>query len=115
MTDATLYTTQGKSETVPLNRLGLHFEFREYANSIDHIAVILDCSPSLVDILATGDVYVAFSIFDYEGAVNIEAMRALAQLTGYRFDTLDEDQILRGPILLIQQNQVPLVETRTSS
>jgi hypothetical protein len=99
---ATLYSDQGKSETIDLNQLGLE----SVASSMlpaTAIATILRCSPKLVDVLATGANYTVFSVFDHDGATNVEAMDKLTQVTGYEFDISDDDHIIRGPVLLVYQ------------
>ena len=68
-------------------------------NTVSHL---LGCAPSLVDILASGQGYVAYSVFDGEGETNIFAMRELAELTSNLFDLDNEDHILRGPVLIIR-------------
>jgi hypothetical protein len=65
-------------------------------------ATVLECAPGLVDVLACGTGYVAFSVFDHEGETNLKAMRALSELTGVTFDLEDEDSILRGPVLVVR-------------
>ena len=67
-------------------------------------AELLECAPSLVDVLASGPDYVAFSIFDFEGEVNPAAMAAVAELSGHDFDEADEDHALAGPILIVYAN-----------
>lgn len=67
-------------------------------------ASLLGCAPQLVDILACGPDFVVYSIFDYEGAANVKAMAALSRIIGHQFDISDDEQIIRGPVLLIQEN-----------
>jgi hypothetical protein len=63
---------------------------------------LLGCEPGLVDVLASGPGYVAYSVFDYEaGPVNMEAMRELTDLTGVTFEPDDGDAVLLGPVLVI--------------
>ncbi|MBU6122274.1 hypothetical protein [Hymenobacter siberiensis] len=59
---------------------------------------------ALVDVLASGPDYVAFSIFDFEGEVNLAAMEAVAEISGHDFDAADEDQTLAGPVLIIYES-----------
>jgi len=61
----------------------------------------IECIPGLVDVLVSSPDYVAYSIFDCEGLANDAAMAALTQLTGVKFGD-DEDEILRGTVLLIE-------------
>lgn len=102
---ATLYPAQGISEIVSLDRLGIRAALDNFMPSLEHVALLLGCNSLLVDVLATGNDYVSFSIFDYEcDTVNLEAMVTLSQLTGCQFDMTDDDQVLRGPVLLVQRN-----------
>lgn len=68
----------------------------------EQVAVLLDCSPGLVDVLACGPHYVAYSIFDSEQDINLAAMHALAELTGISFEADEEDHVLRGPVLVVK-------------
>jgi hypothetical protein len=54
-----------------------------------------------VDVLASGTKYVAYSILDYEGKVNHDAMAAVAEVSGVAFDAEDKDTILCGAILIV--------------
>ncbi|MGI4734142.1 MAG: hypothetical protein ACRYG7_03095 [Janthinobacterium lividum] len=58
----------------------------------------------MIDVLASGPDYVAYSIFDYEGDVNPAAMAAVAEVSGMSFDSDDEDAVLQGPVLLVRRN-----------
>ena len=62
---------------------------------------LLGCVPELVDVLASGPNYVAYSIFDSEDEVNPAAMEAVGELSGVSFDIDDEDATPRGAILVI--------------
>ena len=62
---------------------------------------LLDCAPELVDILANGPGYVIYTVFDHEGPKNLEAMRVVAELTGTPFSPEDDDEVLRGPVLVV--------------
>lgn len=66
------------------------------------VAELLGCVPELVDVLASGPDYVVWSVFDCEGAVNIGAMAAVAAVSGVVFDTTTEDEVLRGPVLVVK-------------
>ncbi|RZK44406.1 MAG: hypothetical protein EOO61_03890 [Hymenobacter sp.] len=55
----------------------------------------------LVDVLDCGPNYVAYSVFNYEAAINKAAMAALEVISGHHYDLKDEDQVLQGPILLV--------------
>jgi hypothetical protein len=67
----------------------------------DRVAEALGCSPSLVDVLDTGPSYVAYSIFDGDGPVNQDAMHVLSNLSGHLYDPNNEDEQLRGNILIV--------------
>lgn len=100
---ATLYPAQGNPINFSLDELGLQNIQGGLKPSVERLAVVLGCRPELVDVLASGDGCMAFSIFDYEGAINSEAMDALAQTTGYRFDVLDDNHVIRGPVPIVRK------------
>lgn len=99
---ATLYNPQLDPAQVDSNGLSLPDKATGLANIPEQVAVMLDCSPDLVDVLACGPHYVAYSIFDSEQNINLSAMQALTELTGTVFETDDEDHVLRGPVLVVQ-------------
>jgi hypothetical protein len=68
----------------------------------ERVSAVLGCVPELVDVLATGPDYVAFSIFDSEDSVNLPAMAAMSDVSGSAFSEDDEDTVLRGPILVVK-------------
>ena len=83
-----------------------HFEGAENLISggnrpMEHVAALMGCTPGLVDVLASGPNYVMFSIFDYEGPINLPAMEVLTKLTGVEMNVDDEDEQLCGPILVV--------------
>ena len=51
--------------------------------------------------LASGQGYIVYSIFDCEGEINPEAMAAVGAVTGMSFDIENEDEVLRGPVLVV--------------
>ena len=65
---------------------------------------LLECHESLVDVLACGEGYAVYSIFDNELEPNPGAMSALDEITG-ELSTEDEDNLLRGPILFVDNRQ----------
>lgn len=67
----------------------------------DKVSGLLGCAPGLVDVLASGPEYVAYSVFDSEGEVNPAAMAAVAAVSGVAFDAEDEDAVLRGAVLVV--------------
>lgn len=98
---ATLYLPQQPPQVVPVDdfrKLDLTTRFTAVPQEV---SVIMNCAPELVDVLASGSNYVAYSIFDYEGPVNHAAMTAVAQVSGVTFDAEDEDSMLCGPVLVI--------------
>ena len=99
---ATLYLPQRPPQSVSTEGLGLPNPDTGFASVSNQVPLLLGCDPKLVDVLACAPNYVAYSVFDYEGGQpNNEAMLALAALTGYSFNTDDEDTILLGPILVV--------------
>lgn len=71
-------------------------------NLLSWVPELLGCIPELVDVLATGNGYTVYSIFDYEGAVNLHAMQAVGNISGIPFNPDDEDMTLQGPILIVR-------------
>jgi hypothetical protein len=73
----------------------------DYVIIPDEVPPLLGCVPGLVDILACGTQYVAYSIFDSEGDVNLAAMEAVAKVSGIEFNPNDDDEVLRGPVMVV--------------
>jgi hypothetical protein len=68
---------------------------------VERIAEILGCAPWLVDVLASDEHYVMYSVFDSEEPENPAANAIFLELT-----TVDvEDDALCGPILVIWLNK----------
>ena len=65
-------------------------------------AELLGCPPELVDVLACGNGYLVYSVFDDEGEVNPAAMAAVAEVSGAELDPINADEVLRGPVLVIR-------------
>ena len=65
-------------------------------------ADLLGCAPFLVDVLANGKGYLIYSVFDHEGEPNPAAIAAFTELTGIGLNPEDDDEILQGPVLMIQ-------------
>ena len=63
---------------------------------------LLGYAPELVDVLASGQGYLIYSVFDHEGEANTGVMEVLSTLTGNVLDEGDEDEVLRGPVLVVQ-------------
>ena len=74
----------------------------QVVQNVEQAAELLDCHASLVDVLACGAGYVIYSVFDCEGPQNIPAMAAVASVTGIEFDPANDDELLRGPVLVIK-------------
>ena len=64
---------------------------------VERVAGLLGCAPNMVDVLATGNDYAMYSVFDCEGDVNPIAMEVFTVLTGVPCN----DEPLRGPILCL--------------
>lgn len=102
MLRATLYIPQQEPDTLLADGLQLPDPVTGLAPLPERVAVLLNCAPKLVDVLANGPRYVVYSIFDCEGEVNYRAMTAIGELAGQAFDIDDEDSILRGAVLVVQ-------------
>ena len=101
---ATLYPPQHPPYTVPVDGLSMPEPATGLARVPQQVHVLLDCAPELVDVLASGPGYVAYSIFDCEGPINHAAMAAVAEVSGVAFDAADEDAILCGVVLVVRNS-----------
>jgi hypothetical protein len=99
---ALLYQPSQLPKPVSVHGFTLSEEMMVMVSGASNAATVLDCAPGLVDVLACGPSYIVYSVFDHEGETNLEAMRVLSELTGATFDLEHEDQILRGPILVVR-------------
>jgi hypothetical protein len=101
--NATLYLPQQPPKAVSTD--GMRMPNPEgFASVPEQLPALLGCYRELVDILACGPDYVAYSVFDYEGGpCNEKAMQVLANLTGHSFNLDDEDCTLHGPVIVVQQ------------
>jgi hypothetical protein len=77
---------------------------QDYAHVTEQIAELLGCSSGMVDVLAKASTYIAYSIFDAEGEVNLTAMAILRELTGQSFDPDVEDELIMGNVLIVSSN-----------
>jgi len=68
------------------------------------VADALGCHVGLVDVLASGPGYVAYSIFDCEEEINESAMIRLINLTEVAVDLEEDNDILRGNVLIVSNN-----------
>ncbi len=100
--DATLYLPGQQPQKVSAESLVLPDAATGYAQVPVRVSTLLECSVALVDVLASGPHYVAYSVFDCEGEVNQAAMLAVSEVTGVPFNLEDEDDILRGAVLVVQ-------------
>ena len=98
---AILFMPQQQPLTVSVDGLALPDPKSGFAAVSERIAELLGCAPDLVDVLASGADYVAYSVFDCEGPVNQAGMAAVAEVSGVAFDMDDEDAILCGPVLIV--------------
>lgn len=98
---ATLYQPAAAPQPVSDQGLWIPQAVLPFSGLTDIVPSLLHCAPELVDVLASGHGYVVYSIFDSEGEINPEAMMAVASLTGWSFDTANEDEVLRGPVLVV--------------
>ena len=73
----------------------------QFASVPPQAAVLLGCAPNLVDVLANRPVYVVYTVFDCDDEANPTAMQAVAELTGISFDATNEDELLRGAVLIV--------------
>jgi hypothetical protein len=100
---ATLYRPGEPPQSIPADNFQLAGP-AGFAKVTEAEAQALGCHVNLVDVLAVGADYVAYSIFDNEGELNLEAMQALAELTGLSFGLGDVDEMLRGNVLVVQHD-----------
>lgn len=99
---ATLYIPQQPPRAVSIQGLSLPSTISRFAIVPEQVSALLECAPALVDVLACGSHYIAYSIFDCESEVNYAAMIAVAQMTQTSFDPDNTDEVLCGPVLVVQ-------------
>ena len=68
---------------------------------MERVAELLGCPKLLVDVLATGETYAIYTIYDCGGEINPKAMEAAAKLTGIDFNMDTEFEVLRGNVLVL--------------
>jgi hypothetical protein len=100
---ATLYLPQHPLQVVSSAGLVLPDPTTGFASVPVVVHILLQCAPELVDVLACGNNYVVYTIFDSEDEANVVATRAVNELTGIEFDVTNEDELLRGPVLIVSQ------------
>lgn len=102
---ATLYIPGHSPQAVPVVGLSLPNPTTGYAYITEREAELLGCARGLVDVMDCGPDYAAYTIFDYEGdGVNLAATQALSRVSIHDFDLNDEEEHLRGPVLLITRS-----------
>jgi len=101
--NATLYLPYQLPQAVSVDGLSLPDPVTGLARVSEQVPVLMGCARGLVDVLASGPGYVAYSVFDCEGPVNEAAMTAVAEMSGVGFDLADEDAVLCGPVLVVRQ------------
>lgn len=100
--NATLYLPKQPPQVVPADGLCMPDPKTGFARVPEQVPALLGCRPGLVDVLACGPEYVAYSVFDCEGETNQAAMAAVAAVSGVAFDSEDEDAVLCGAVLVVQ-------------
>jgi len=98
---ATLYQPSAVPQPVSDQGLWTPQAALPFGGLADLVPSLLHCAPKLVDVLASGQGYIIYSVFDCEDEVNPEAMTAVEALTGRSFDIENEDEALRGPVLVV--------------
>ena len=99
--DATLYLPQQPPQPVSTEGLTMPNPTTGLVGVPASVPELLGCAANLVDVLASGLGYVAYSIFDCEDDMNPAAMEAVAQISGVSFAFDDEDAVLRGAVLVV--------------
>lgn len=99
---ATLYLPQQHPQTIHVDGLSMPDLATGFVGVPQGVPVAMGCVPELVDVLASGPNYVAYSVFDCEGLVNQKAMAAMTEVSGVSFDMEDEDAVLCGAVLIVK-------------
>ncbi|RTQ45852.1 hypothetical protein EJV47_23775 [Hymenobacter gummosus] len=99
--NATLYLPHQSPRAVSVEGLTLPDPTTGLVRIPEPVPALMGCPRGLVDVLASGPQYVAYSVFDCEGKINQAAMVALAEASGVGFELDDEDTILCGPVLVV--------------
>ncbi|GGF28841.1 hypothetical protein [Hymenobacter cavernae] len=103
MLSVTLYIPGMPAEARLSEELGGLDAISRSADANNRIAALLGCATGMVDVLASGQGYTAYSVFDCEGEVNPKAMKAVTALSGVAFDLDNDDEVLKGPVLILEQ------------
>ena len=102
--NATLYLPQQPPSIVSAQGLCIPNATTGFVRIPAQVPALLGCALELVDVLASGPDYVAYSIFDCEGDINPAAMAAVAEVSGVSFDLSDEDTLLCGAVLVVRNS-----------
>ncbi|MDO7851369.1 hypothetical protein [Hymenobacter convexus] len=100
-TIANLYRPGQPPQPIPAEQFALP-DASGRAQVTQAVADALGCHVSLLDVLASGPGYVAYSIFDCEGDVNAAVIPLLKAVTKTEWGNENEDEVLRGNILVIR-------------
>jgi hypothetical protein len=103
--NAILYLPHQLPQLISIEGLCMPDPETGFARVPEQVSDLLGCAPELVDVLACGPGYVAYSVFDCEGDANPAAMAAVEAVSGVAFDAEDEDSVLCGAVLVIQYSQ----------
>jgi hypothetical protein len=103
---ATLYLPGQLPQAVSTTGLLLPDPATRFSRVPEQVPVLLNCVLELVDVLASGPGYVVYSVFDCEEPINLEAMTAVAEVSGVVFDPDDEDALLCGAVLVVRDTPV---------
>lgn len=98
----TLYRPDARPQSLPASIFLMQPGSSQVVQDAARAAELLGCAPGLVDVLACGNGYLVYSVFDDEGEVNPAAMAAVAEVSGIGLDPTNEDEVLRGPVLIIR-------------
>ena len=101
MLHATLYLPEHAPRPIHFDDLHAISSVNNFMHIPPDIPALLKCRPELVDVLASGPKYIIYSVFDATGKTNPEAMKMVAQLSGIILDVTNEDEILRGPVIIL--------------
>jgi hypothetical protein len=99
---ATLYLPQKTPRPVLTEGLMLSNPTSGFVSIPTAIPELLSCAPELVDVLASGASYTVYTVFDSEEEANPTATQIVAELTDIDFDAASEDELLRGPVLIVK-------------
>ena len=100
--NAMLYLPSMAPQLVSIDGLCMPDPVTGFARVPDQVPGLLGCAPALVDVLASGLDYVAYSVFDSDGEENPAAMAAVAAVSKVAFELADEDAVLCGAVLVVK-------------